>query len=292
MAVISTTVIDPFGTQTDHSTASSKSIFKEQNLRSGNINSDSLNKLTSVFKNNSIIDGLKTDNIYFSNNQRTLNISLTHGKLIQDYVLFDILTSVNMSIDIFSECNIVSVSTTENYFIISGDYLDNFPKYKTFGIFNSDTSQYNHTYWTVLLSEYDSDNDQTKIYTNQTLTIDDASGVIVNDNFPNTDDSIIGTVIVTSQFKYANTIDDNPITFIPVYMNSTYGYTPKFSVDLNKIIYSVLSISKDMVNFNILPTVYKIEDEVVDLVIHGVSYDVHNLTNLVCSTLDGGSISS
>ena len=290
MAVISRIIIDPFGLQPDRVTTSSKSIFKEQNLRSGNINSNSLTQLTSMFANNSILEDLKITSITFSNSNRTLNITLSPGKLVQDRVLFKITESINLSVDVFSSYTIQDVSITENYFTITGDYVENFPPTKTFGVFNSTNAGYNHINWSVITSSYNSGTNRTTIYTSQSLTVDNSTGIIVNDNFPNSDDSVKGAIIITSEYKYMDSVENNPIKFIPVYMNSTYEYTPTFSVNLNKIIYAVLSITKDMVNFTISPTVYKVEDEAVDLIIHGTTYPIHNITNSVTGLLEGGSL--
>jgi len=292
MAVISQIIIDPFGTQPDHSTSTSKSIFKEQNLRSGTFNSNNLSLLTSVVDNNAIIDGLNFSRMYFSNSNHTIHFEFNPGRLIQDFILFDVLETVNVSIDVFSEYDINAVSITENYFRISGDHTINFPPNKTFGVFNSSTSGYNHTNWSVVSTTYTGG--YTYIYTSQSLTVNDHTGLIVNDNFPNTDASTQGLVIITSQFKYMDTVEDNEIKFIPVYINSTYEYTPTFSVNLNKIIYSVFSITKDMANFIILPTVYGINDDIGDLSIHGTNYRIHNTTDLIETdtdiNVDGGEL--
>jgi hypothetical protein len=275
--------IDPYGIQTDHNTASSKSIFKEQNLRSGTILSKELIKLLSIFDNNSILRGLTIDNIWRSNSNRTLNISLDIGKILQDNTFIDLQSIPNISIDIFNTYSISSVNTTSNYFVISGDHVDEFPSGKIFGIFNSTESSYNHTNWVVSESYLLGGN--TVISTVQNLSVDDDSGQIVNDNFPD-NDSVIGNILITLKYQYNKNITGNSLEVAPVYVTSDYTFYPSFSKNSNKIICGIISITKDLDDFIITPTVYKIDDSPIVFKLFNQEFTNHNKTKIV-DTLDG-----
>ena len=275
--------IDPYGIQTDHITASSKSIFKEQNLRSGTILSKELIKLTSIFDNNTILKGLTIDNIWRSNNNRTLNISLYTGRIIQDNTFIDLQSISNIVIDVFNTYSISSINITNNYFIISGDHVDEFPAGKLFGIFNSTETSYNHTNWVVLKSELLSGN--TVISTVQNLSINNSSGQIVNDNFPD-DNSVIANILLTLKYQYNNNVTENSLEVAPVYITSNYTFYPSFSKNSNTIICGLVSITKDLTNFIITPTVYKVDNEPITFKLYNQEFTIHNKTKII-DVLDG-----
>ncbi|MCF7910875.1 hypothetical protein K9L16_04340 [Candidatus Pacearchaeota archaeon] len=278
--------IDPYGIQTDHSTASSKSIFKEQNLRSGTILSKELIKLISIFDNNTILKGLTINNIWRSNSNRTLNISLNIGKVFQDNTFIDLQSIPNISIDVFNEYSILSINTTDNYFEISGDHVDEFPSGKIFGIFNSTESSYNHTNWVVSSSELSGGN--TIISTVQNLSINNSTGEIVNDNFPD-NNSLVGNILLTLKYQYNKNITGNSLEVAPVYITSDYTFYPNFSKNSNKIICGIISITKDLDDFIITPTVYKIDDSPIVFKLYNQEFTNHNKTKVV-DMLDGSII--
>jgi hypothetical protein len=278
--------IDPYGLQSYHDVNSSKSIFKEQNLRSGLLLSDEFIKLMSIFNNNSILQGLTIDNIWRTNDNRTLNITLLAGKVLQNNIFVDIQSSTNISIDIFNTYSITSVNTTDNYFLITGDYVDKFPVGKTFGIFNSLELSYNHTNW-VVSDSYLSGSD-TIIKTVQSISIDESSGEIVNDNFPDTG-SNIGNILITLKYLYNKNITGNTLQVAPVYMTSNYTIYPSFSKKSNTIICGILSITKDLDDYIISSDVYKIDDIPITFKLYGEDFTVHNQTKLL-DEIDGSII--
>jgi hypothetical protein len=287
--VTSRIYVDPYGSQPHHS-VSTKSIFKENNLRGCVIHSNYLDKLTNIYHNNTILNGLKIINIFRSNNNRTLNIQLSKGRIIQDNTLINILTPVNLKIEIFSEYNITGINLSKNYFEINNNHQNNFPINKTFGIFNSTVSSYNHLNWLVTNSQYYPQTNKTRIYTNQTITVSNTSGKIVNDNFPNQDNSQLGTIIIISKYNFVRFVHNLPIEFIPIYMTTDYKYYPTFNINTFNIIYSVITITKDLTNYIILPQCYKIQDELVSFYIKNKEYKIHNFTNLI-SYIDGNNFS-
>jgi hypothetical protein len=275
--------IDPYGSQPYHST-SSKKIFKENNLRSGVIHSNYLNKLTNIFEDNSILKGLKLTNVYRSQNNRRINFIFSQGKLIQDSTLVDITQSATVYVDVFSTYTITGISTSTNYFEISGNHVENFPINKTFAIFNSNESSYNHLNWTCINSEYVSGN-KTRVYTSSSLTVNDVSGQIVNNNFPDINDSLYGTIILTTNYKFIRYLEDNDLEIVPVYMTSDNKYFPEFDINSNQIILSVITIEKDLTNYIVLPTAYEIKD--VPIWIYGTEYQIRKTTDSSINVVDG-----
>ena len=203
-------------------------------------------------------------------------------------MIIDITEDIVVSIDVFSTYNIITTNNVDNYFTISGDQTDNFPENKVFGIFNATYSSFNHTNWVVEESIFDGTN--TKVYTSQSITDDDNTGQIVNDNFPNSDDSIIGTILIASKYQYEETIDDNPIIFYPIYIDSQENIFPEFDINQFKIIYSVIKISKDLDNYIVNPTALQFFDSTTSVYINGQSYEVQDITKTVLDNLDGGII--
>lgn len=282
--------IDPYGQRPYKATPSSKSIFKDRNLHSNLIRSINVNKLTNVFNNDTVISGLKLTNEYLSNNNRTFNFKLSPGRIIQDNTLIDILEPVNLSIDVFSEYNILTTNNSSNYFEVLGNQTNNFPTNKQFSIFNSNTTSFNHSNWVVQSSKYSPTGNKTRVYTIQSVTQNDVSGQIVNDNFPNSDDSIEGTIILASKYKFIETLDTNRVEFMPIYINKDNQYFPEFDKNTFRIIYSVIEIDKNLEDFKIVPDTYMKLGDMSTINCKGQLFYIRNMTEAFSDHLDGGVI--
>jgi len=281
-AVIPRMSINPYG-QKPNKSSSSKSIFKENNLYSHLINSVDVNELTNVFDNDSILNGLELSASYLSNSNRTLNFSLSSGRIIQDRSIIEILESVNVSIDIFSEYIIQEANTSDNYFKVSGDQTSNFSAGKTFGIFGSTISGNNHINWSISRTEYDGSL-YTKIYVDQNVSSTNTSGKLINNNFPGE----TGQVILMSNYKFYETLDANPIEFIPIYKTPSNTIYPPFDPNLYRIVYAVSNIQKDENEYVI--NSFDGVDDYTSVVVGDSNYIVHNINYTHSTFFDGGVI--
>jgi len=279
-AVIPRMSINPYG-QKPNRQESSKSVFKENNLHSHLINAVDVNQLTNIFNDDSILNGLELGTTYLSNSSRTLNFTLTSGRIIQDRSIIEILEDVHLSIDIFSEYIIQEANITDNYFKVSGDQTDNFPSGNTFGIFNSEISGNNHVYWSVDRTEYDGSL-YTKIYVHQTISSDNSSGVIVNNNFPGE----TGQVLLMSNYKFYETLDENPIEFIPLYKTPGNIIYPTLDSNLYRILYSVYNIQKNDTTYVI--NSFDSIDEYTSVVLGNTNYIIRNINYTHTTFFDGG----
>lgn len=288
MSLVPRIHIDPFG-QRPFKDKSSKSIFKEQNFYSHIIKSVNINELTKVFRNDSIIEGMELNNIHLSNNNRTINLSLTPGRIIQDNTLIDILENVFISLDIFSEYDIINVDTDNNYFEVDNDQTNNFPEYKQFAIFDSNTSSFNHKNWIVWKSFFE--NGKTKIFPSQEIIHNDNSGIIVNDNFPKSKN---GTILIMSKYQFQESLHNQPVEFIPVYTRTDDYFTiisrctPGIDPRVFRIIYGIVYIEKDLEDYIILND-YSMVHNNVRINIHDADIFVRNGIDYVRS-IDGGEI--
>jgi len=295
MALVPRLFIDPYGQQL-YKDPSSKSIFKDQTYYSNVIKSLDVNKLTNVFDKDVILNGLNLKNLFYTNEDRTINFVLTPGRIIQDNNIVDILEDVHFSIDIFSKYDLVDANYDENYFEIDGDHVENFPYNKTFAIFDSNyATQFNHNHWVVKEARFD--DGKTRIYTIQNINSDDITGHIVNDNFPNINDNPEFTILIMSKFQYLETIKDNYIEFVPVYTTTDSDYFtvvgqcyPEYDEHTFRIIYGAIYFKKDLNDFKLLPVQYVVAKESVNINIYGKDYTIRNLTKAYKSYLDGGEI--
>ena len=279
MAIVPRIYIDPYGPNT-FKPSNSKSLFKEQHLHSNVLNSYNVNQLSNIFNNDSVIDGLDLTNIYLTNNNRTINFTLSKGRLIQDNTLVDILQDINIKIDVFSQYSINQANISNNYFRVSGNQVLNFYPGKQFAIFNSTNSAYNHKNWIANYSELDGN--FTRIYTHNNIDVNNTTGQIINHNFQN---SPHGTVVIMSKFKYQDTITNNDIIFTPIFITNDLKYYPHFDPNLHRILYGIIYISVDLNIYQIKTTGYHIEDSVMSVFLKGKQYTVKNLT---LSGFDGG----
>jgi len=280
MAFIPRLYINPYGKR-PYKAETSKSIFKDQTLFSNLINSISVNQLTNIFNEDLIITGLELESTSFINNDRTMSFVLSKGKIIQDSTIIEILENVNISIDVFSEYNILETNMSENYFKLSNNQKDNFPIGKTFGIFDSSESSNNHLNWVVKEAIFDGVN--TKLYTYQNIDNTNNSGKIVNDNFGGTS----GEIILMSKYRFIETLDYNPIEFISLYRRSNKIY-PEFDSNEHRIIYDMFSVEKDNINYKILN--YNSFDYLSSVILDDSHYVIHNINDIHPSYFDGGVI--
>ena len=281
MLVVPRMYINPYG-QKPNKTASSKSIFKENNLFSNSIKSVDVNQLTNIVDNDSILNGLEFGTPRLSNSNRTLNFVLTSGRIIQDRSIIEILEDINLSIDIFSEYTIQEANTTTNYFKIYGDQTDNFPSGKTFGIFGSEISGNNHLNWSAERTEYDGS--YTKIYVDQNVSSSTTSGLIVNNNFPGE----TGQIILMSDYKFYETLDDNPIEFISLYKTPSNTIYPSFDSNLHRIVYGALDIQKNETTY-VINSFDRAEDY-TSIVLGDSNYVIHSINYTHSTFFDGGVI--
>ncbi len=273
--------INPYG-QKPNRLESSKSIFKENNLHSNLIKSVDVNQLTNIFDNDSILNGMELDSVTLSNNDRSLNFVLLKGRIIQDRSIIEILEDINLSIDIFSQYNIIESNISEHYFKILGNQTINFSNGKTFGIFNSEISENNHLNWSVDHTEYDG-NTYTKIYTHQNISSTNTTGLLVNNNFSGES----GQVILMSKYKYYETLEDNLVEFIPLYKFNNLIY-PTFDSNLYRMIYGVINIEKDNTICQI--TDFNLNDKYTSIVLEDSHYINRNINYTHKSFFDGGII--
>lgn len=291
MALVPRIYINPYGQQ-KYKDKSSKSIFKEQNYFSHIIRAIDANQLTKVYQNDSIIYGLEVTNTSLSNNQRTVDITLSPGRIIQDNTLIDIFESITMSVEVFSNYDILETNQTENYFKISGNQLHNFPEDKQFAVFYStnDTS-INHYNWVVKLAVLDNDN--TKIYTHQNISTDDNTGMLITNNFEDSGEN--GTILLTSKYQFEEKLDNNLVEFVPLYtktdnyLNVVSSCTPGFDSNIFRIIYGVLYINRDLENLKINSDNYELATDNAQINIHGHSYNIRNRIDYF-RNYDGGEI--
>src|SRR6056297_1399163 len=279
MAFIPRLYINPYGKR-PYKAETSKSIFKDQTLFSNLINSINVNQLSNIFNNDLIIKGMDLKSASLSNNNRSMNFVLSNGMIMQDLTIIKILEDINISIDIFSQYNIEEANTSENYFKINGNQIKNFPEGKTFGIFDSIEFANNHLYWVVKETKYDGS--FTKIYTHQSVDYSDTSGQIVNNNFP---DDEFGEIILMSKYMFVETLDDNPVEFIPMYRNSKKIYE-EFDSNLHRIIYEMFEIEKDHINYKIVN--YNRLEKFESVLLNNFHYVIHNINDTYTSTFDGG----
>ena len=282
MSVVPRMYINPYG-QKPNKNASSKSIFKENNLFSNIIKSVDINQLTNIVDNDSILNGLELFTPQLSNSDRRLDFVLSSGRIIQDRSIIEILENINLSIDIFSEYLIQEANTTDNYFKVSGDQTDNFPSGKTFGIFDSEISGNNHLNWSAQRTEYDGSL-YTKIYVDQNISSDNTSGLIVNNNFPGE----TGQIILMSDYKFYETLDDNPVEFISLYKTPSNTIYPSFDSNLHRIVYGVLDIQKNETTYVI--TSFDRAEDYTSIVLGDSNYVIHNINYTHSTFFDGGII--
>ena len=204
MAFIPRIYLNPYGAR-PYKTETSKSIFKDQTLFSNLINSINVNQLTNIFNDDLIITGLELISSTLTNNNRSMSFVLSKGKIIQDSTVIKVLENANISIDVFSEYDILETNMSESYFKISNDQTANLPRGKSFGIFNSNEPLNNHLNWIVKSTQFDGVN--TKVYTHQVMNNSDTSGKLVNDNFGGTS----GEIILMSKYRFIETLNYNPI---------------------------------------------------------------------------------
>jgi len=246
MALISKIHIEPYEKQ-QYRIKSSKSVFKEQHFYSHILRAIEANKLTNVFKNDSIIEGLNIINISLINNNNTITFSLSPGRIIQDNTLINILETVTISIDIFNEYNILNTNIEQNYFEIDGDVTDKFSKNKQFGLYEASYLDLNHSNWVVKDIEFQ--NNKTKIYPVNPIMYDDTSGIIINDNFSNLS-SVYGTILIMSKYRFHESVDVQDVEFVPVYVVTNNYFTtisesiPSISLEEYRIIYGIIYIQK------------------------------------------------
>jgi len=280
MAFIPRIYLNPYGAR-PYKTETSKSIFKDQTLFSNLINSINVNQLTNIFNDDLIITGLELISSTLTNNNRSMSFVLSKGKIIQNSTVIEILENVNISIDVFSEYDILETNMSESYFKISNDQTVNLPRGKSFGIFNSNEPLNNHLNWIVKSTQFDGVN--TKVYTHQVMNNSDTSGKLVNDNFGGTS----GEIILMSKYRFIETLNYNPIEFIPLYRLSNNIY-PEFDSNEHRIIYDMFEIEKDNTNYKIIN--YNSCDYLSSVILKDSHYVIHNINDIHPSYFDGGVI--
>jgi len=285
MSLVPRIYINPYG-KNQYQPSSSKSIFKEQNLHSNIINTDDINDLTNIFKDDSIIYGLEPTISILED--KTISVSLSPGRIIQDNTLIDIKQQINISLDVISIYNIISSNSSNNYFKISGNQINNFKIGKQFTIQNSSKSSFNHNYWVV--KDVELVDDHTFIYTSQNISDDITTGQIVNDNFPSISN---GTILIMSKYQFSKSMDENKIEFVPLFTKTPSNYfdishncVPGFDSNLYRILYCVIYITKN--EHQILPNRFAIT-ETTNINIQGHNYFNRPMIKQI-DNFDGGEI--
>ena len=258
--------------------------FREDTYYSNLINSRSANQFVSILQNDRITEGLKIVDAYVSNNNRTFNCELSPGKVVQDSSLFIIKDSITLSIDMFTEHEILECNITNNYFKISGNWTKYFTVNSTFGIFNSGTPSYNHIYWAISNVVYDNDLDETYIYAAQNITIPDTTGMIIKDNFISPTNSLYGKCIVCAEYQYIDTIKDNNISLGLKFKNDSLEFD--WDSNVSRILFGIYDITKELTNYQINYFVRNDDDIVLD----GVVYNISHYADLVLDSVDGGEL--
>lgn len=267
MSLVPKIYINPYGKK-PYKSSSSKSIFKDQNLHSNIIRAVNVNELTNLFENDSIIYGLEITDVSLKN-QRSIEITLSPGRIIQDNTLIDVHEEVNLSIDVISTYDIIESNKEQNYFVIAGDQTKNFTNSKQFTIQNSNYEDYNHGYWITQKVELNEEN--TIVYPSQNISENNVSGQIVNDNFPNNR----GTILIFSKYIFYESLYLDQVEFLPVYTITENFATvskciPSFDPNLHRILYGVIYIDKSSTEIE----KYNYISEGINISVSGNNYTV------------------
>lgn len=252
-------------------------------------------RLLEILENDSVVNkGLRLLSSSVTDN-RKINVQLSAGRILQDYRLIDVYEDVNLDLYIYTHHNIVNVNVANNWFEISGSYLDYFPVSSVFAV--TDSTANDKLDYSVFNVQYDiGDNNRTRITVSTGISDATIDGKIVCRRFPDNFENY-GRVIVSTQFDYIDSVasGSNILKMRLDYLDRDNNISSSFSLYENKIILTMLEFERNGTtgvadDTAIADSTLKEINFYDTVTIEGGSYQIYNESNIDSGLADGGRI--
>lgn len=258
------------------------------NIYSNVMLSHEANRILEIIDNDSVLSGLKVKDYFLQNNNREIRVKLTSGRLIQDRTLIDILDTSDLVLPIFTEYEVVGVSTEDNYFVFSNDVRSDFETLTDFAIINSTGNDKND--WTVEEATYDSVANETTVYVSGNVTDSTEDGKAVCRKYIDSYETV-GHAVIYTEYQFLEDFRDYnyPLKLKIDYLDRDNHVDRGWNSGLNRVVFALIYFERNNDNTEILPDSLKNIKMVNTVNVEGIEYRPRRVTTIV-DVADAGNI--